>query len=669
METLEDMGNKLLSLYKATLKEMSKKEEAENEEKLYREISEYDEDDEDDEYDEENEDEEKPQTRVDLICEYYRTLPDEERENMLFLMLIYFYMSVNVSIIDEKTGEIDDDKLDDSSIEIFKSCLNDVLDFCNDIESPSDKESVLEVFEADDKMLHVLIDYIFTDLILYNEPEVEIDYEIIADYMERIGKNKRVLEKVALLHPSMDKEIGCYNAYKQNEKTLKGIENSNKILPKSLDEFKRSISVLRLFFSRQSYFKKAFLNILARINTLNEELYFEIYSFMLKYVYAIETSIFAEKLADDELYKQITKEMDNNQMSLEAIPLFKIRREMQLALDNPYDMRDYIIERFISTYSMIKEKNLFADNDCIMKYIEKLTVSKPDKYGNEGIWKKCESSELKNIYRICGGWKDYISEDDKSGYSFSVFYTKDENNEYTIPRLIVATDKDNSVVDFYGRDRNFAPEFALLDNLQEKVKETTRNEELLIRIEELKRLGKINEKVENHQELNNSEIDFLFGINYPLSNIFFGKSDDRFKLVAYKAGIKKCLAKYFSCKEDEVATNYSELNDDTVIYRGDLLISQDCKYPKLRVVIGTIYAGEITDASIIPNLEMITKKAIFTKLKSAKGLEKLIRIGDDADFSSLTDSSELNPELVIEGGYKFKNNEIPKHLRKIRKTK
>ena len=174
-------------------------------------------------------------------------------------------------------------------------------------------------------------------------------------------------------------------------------------------------------------------------------------------------------------------------------------------------------------------------------YIEYQKNRKEQYKSNEGIWIKynqgseedakklsasleghntgwCTAGESTAKDQLCGG-NGYI------GGDFYVYYTKNENNEYKIPRIAIRLDKSESIGEIRGVEEHQNLEEEMIPILESKLKEMTflKKEYVnnyLEKVNDLKELIMIKEKTLSNIELTEDEIinlytkKFGFGIGY-----------------------------------------------------------------------------------------------------------------------------------------------------------
>ena len=242
----------------------------------------------------------------------------------------------------------------------------------------------------------------------------------------------------------------------------------------------------------------------------------------------------------------------------------------------------------------------------------------------------------------------------------AIVFEKDKNGEFLLPRICLTISKDNKIKDVIGRDENICVEFELLDVLMSKVSSFSNSDEMESKISILKYLSSLKDKITSGEELEIKDIDFLYEINNELDEMPFGRLDYRFGDVRELVDLKKTLAKYFGCREEEVALENEELNENTVVTTDFNPDDSLCNYPKLRVVFGDAYCDLVKSAKGLRSLEFIKGDAYFNSLVSFDGLERLVRIDGSANFGALEDSTHMNPELVIKGSSNFSDDFVSK---------
>ena len=199
------------------------------------------------------------------------------------------------------------------------------------------------------------------------------------------------------------------------------------------------------------------------------------------------------------------------------------------------------IESIIKLVHDEKIENEITKNDSFSKiytiYEKKYKsniIEKSD--SNEGIWikynkgnkedaiKLCKSLENKNtgwctaseevaIKQLCG---PYETED---GGDFYVYYTKDKNDKYTLPRIAIRLNGNYEIGEIRGINKGQNLEEDLINVLLSKLKKMTfiSKENIDYNIEivnNLIKLNKIGQKTQNKENLTDEEIENLYTMRY-----------------------------------------------------------------------------------------------------------------------------------------------------------
>ena len=126
--------------------------------------------------------------------------------------------------------------------------------------------------------------------------------------------------------------------------------------------------------------------------------------------------------------------------------------------------------------------------------------------------KWCTANESMSINQICGGG-GYV------GGDFYVYYTLDDKNEYTIPRIAIRMNETKSIGEIRGVGENQNLEEEMMKPLESKLKEMSflddeeRNNQLVI-INDLKELYQIHKKTVYKIDLSEEEIILLYTKKY-----------------------------------------------------------------------------------------------------------------------------------------------------------
>ena len=269
----------------------------------------------------------------------------------------------------------------------------------------------------------------------------------------------------------------------------------------------------------------------------------------------------------------------------------------------------------------------------------------------EGIWikydqgsdskKLCDSLQGKNTGWCTAGYK--TAESQLSSGDFYVYYTKDENNEYTNPRIAIRMNGNSEIAEVRGVGKEQNLEGSMNDIADKKLEEFPDKDKYKKKVNDMKRLTEIDQKAKKGEKLTKEELIFLYEINGKIKGFGFTK-DPRIKEIIEKRNIKSDLSFIYSIGENNIATSLSGFNKDTVVYYGDfvLLKVSNKNLKNLKVILGDADFRKLESARGLNKLQEIGGTAHFESLRSAKGLDNLQRIGEDAHFESLRSAKGLN---------------------------
>ena len=192
---------------------------------------------------------------------------------------------------------------------------------------------------------------------------------------------------------------------------------------------------------------------------------------------------------------------------------------------NKEKITDEDIKKIVLVGNFSKLYNLFE------KEYKKNIIVKSN--SNDGVWikynqgnkedanKLCESLQNKNtgwctaaydiaLVQICGPYKG-----NPHGGDFYVYYTKDDNNEYKMPRIAIRMENKDRIGEIRGIGVSQSLEEDMKVVLEEKLREMTFIKEEDIKenlniLDDIKELTTINKKIGNNIELTNDEINDLY---------------------------------------------------------------------------------------------------------------------------------------------------------------
>lgn len=302
-------------------------------------------------------------------------------------------------------------------------------------------------------------------------------------------------------------------------------------------------------------------------------------------------------------------------------------------------VRDDVLEALIKNGSFSK---LYSH------LILKLEKDKNSK-NTDGIWRKFEQGSdakilVDTIKDKSTGWCTAGIETAKIQLElgdFYVYYTKDENEKYSIPRLAIRMEG-YSIAEVRGVDIDQNIEPCMNDIIDKKLDEFKDKETYKKKVNDMKLLTTIYNEYKN-RELTIDELKFLYEVDSNIEGFGYSK-DPRIEEIKESRNIKLDCSKIFNCNLDEIAISLEDLkNYDCTIYVGDLNISSQREIfyeelSNLKRIMGNATFINLWEASCLSNLEYVKGTLNLYSLKDSKGLEKLKYIGEDGLFYQMKNS-------------------------------
>ncbi|MBQ9854481.1 MAG: hypothetical protein IJO57_05570 [Bacilli bacterium] len=310
-----------------------------------------------------------------------------------------------------------------------------------------------------------------------------------------------------------------------------------------------------------------------------------------------------------------------------------------------------------------------------LTYLDK--NKKQESNSNNGVWIKYPkgSDHMKLVKSIQGkgtGWCTAGEETAKiqlKNGDFHVYYSFDDNNQPTIPRLAIRMEN-GKIAEIRGISKNQNIETNMESIIEKKLEEFPDKDEYKQKVEDMRILTQIY-KIFRTRELTASELRFLYEIDKEI--IGFGyKKDPRIDEIISSRNKRKDYATIFSCKEDEIAFNEEELetNNNIICFIGDLDLSLYSVLPfKLpKEIHGNLYLDSLTSAEGLKLPEKITGDLNLRRLRSAEGLVFPKEIHGDLYLSGLTSAEglklpeKMNGELYLNGLTSAEGLILPKEI-------
>lgn len=603
MNTLHDMRELLLSLFNKSIEKYPLTADEEN--SILFET--------DDLTEEEN-------NRYEFISNCVELLDEDEKENFIRLILIYFYtINYSYTLEDSDTGyEAEEDEDTDELMNLIQN---------------GDEDFIINVVEEgrEVSLIDLITFVIQEDIINVGELGKEnIDdfdeYLHIEGIMEKGKDIRNIYDK---LHPNIEAEEIRYNKYLKYENIEKKFINAN---VKSAFEFAQLYSIVKQNIKYETYMDSMLVGFLHNIKD-NKDLSTNINIYMLKYSYL--KSYLKHKDKKDIIKLDISKRL------LEAD---------KVDAQTINDFLDFDLYKYITQINLLTDEEKKELDDVV-------DINNLKNYGNDGIWKKYSKEQYNNLCKYSPLWIDRIDKYNEQ-YDIEIYYSIDFNGEYSIPRLCTFI-KDNNFINVLGKRNGLNVELDLLDILEDKIHEYKYENIIMSDISTLKYIKYIENKINNNVDLTKEEFEYLYGIGKDNSYFIFGRYENKIDELRINPNEKKLFAKYYGCSESEVALNKNELNINTVVTKFFFPQTKTCYYPKLKVIFGHAYGDYLKTAIGLPSLEYIKYDASFGKLISSLGLNNLKYIGGNAFFAELEDTRFLSKDLVIKGNSFFKDGYEP----------
>ena len=294
----------------------------------------------------------------------------------------------------------------------------------------------------------------------------------------------------------------------------------------------------------------------------------------------------------------------------------------------------------------------------------------------DGIWVKYDQgSDYKPLWESLQGkntgWCTAGEETAKTQLyngDFYVYYTKNKDGEYKEPRIAIRMDGKNKIGEVRGVGEHQNLEGCMTPIAEEKLNEFPDKDKYLKKVNDMKLLTEIDNKVSNNMDLTKEELRFLYEVDSKIEGFGFSK-DPRIKEIKDRRNLKKDLAFIFDCKEENIGTKLSDFDKNEIIYfYGDLIYDNKIltdNFRSLQYIMGNAWFRNLISAEGLESLRRIGRNAYFDNLSSAEGLENLQMIGESACFDNLSSAEGLESLQSIGGNAHFDNLTNVKGLKSL----
>ncbi len=295
--------------------------------------------------------------------------------------------------------------------------------------------------------------------------------------------------------------------------------------------------------------------------------------------------------------------------------------------------------------------------------IEKLTPASVEKLKDtRGEWVKYEqgSDHMPLVESIQGhstGWCTAGEATAKTQLElgdFYVYYSLDEDDEPTVPRVAIRMEE-GEIAEVRGiaEEQNLDPYIG--EVVEEKLDQLPGGDKYRKKVEDMRRLTSIEEKVKNNQELNKDELKFLYEIDNEIEGFGYQR-DPRIEEIRSQRDPKEDAPIFLDCKPEEIAWSREEIDEDTKAYIGPLFPGifnelSDVEHIYTAFPERPIRRGELKiGGKSIQELEAELEKKGLTMFDLAQDM-----IGSD-EFGTQANPEIFQTVLLKVGDFDFPNN-------------
>lgn len=377
----------------------------------------------------------------------------------------------------------------------------------------------------------------------------------------------------------------------------------------------------------------------------------------------------------DKEKKEFTK-----RTSTTVEPFLDFNREI---LANIYDILSKSINNHQLTPEEIEILNKGESFKKMYTYFLKIMDNKNKiKNTNGGIWIKYNQGNnyedlVKSLQGKNTGWCTAGIETAKQQLKygdFYVYYTKNEKDLYTEPRIAIRMNGHDEIGEIRGIDIDQRIEPEMEDIVSEKLTEFPDKDNYLKKVHHMKLLTEIEKKIKQNIELSKEELIFLYELHEKVQG-FGDYNDPRVFELLLKRDIKSDLAKIFGVKKENVAIKTSDFKNNNIIvyYRKfddtDSIQTVINKYgynsiSNLKYLVNVIFYG-LENSNGLNNVEVIYGDCDFYDLIDAKGFTNLEKIYGNVNFPQLKDTTGLRKLKYVYGNCGLPRIKEANHLENL----
>lgn len=327
----------------------------------------------------------------------------------------------------------------------------------------------------------------------------------------------------------------------------------------------------------------------------------------------------------------------------------------------------------------LKEKKI--DNPELKKIVENYSFSniytyyfskeiEQQKSSLDGIWIKYAQNTLPNklVESLNGmgtNWCIAAYYDAKRKLelgSIYIYYTKNINGNYTVPRLAIRYENDK-IAEIKGIAKEQNIETNMEEIVANKLLEIPNGTKYLPQTKDMNKLTMISKKIENKLELTREDLIFIYEINGKI-NGFGNRKDPRIEKIINTRNKKKDLSIIFRCNEKNIACDLRDLinnPNEIICYYGDLnarfLKKFNYNFKNLTCIVGNFIWKEEQKIKGFENIQVVTENIDCPNLRTSSSFNKLEKVGGKVDFSNLEELENI-PKLSYIGGNLYIKEEI-----------
>ena len=260
----------------------------------------------------------------------------------------------------------------------------------------------------------------------------------------------------------------------------------------------------------------------------------------------------------------------------------------------------------------------------------------------EGKWIKYEQGEnyqklWESLQGYNTGWCTAGEETCKrqiENGDFYVYYTKDKDGEYKVPRLAIRMDGTKRIGEIRGVAKGQNVESHLEDVLDKKLEGFKDREAYKRRINDSKMITYIYTKYEHNKELTKEDLKFIYEVDRKIEGFGYQK-DPRIEEIKLGRDKRKDLAKMYDCQEEEIGLNEADF------------IKANEKRIRLKYYIGDLDLSDLKSANGLLLPEIVNGYLDLSGLKSAEGLELSEKV-ETLNLCNLKNAEDLELPKEVE---------------------